>query len=247
MSAPVEILRDEFGLPVKSSSVTVIVRDASGFPVRSLQRTGSLQQQQQAGGGVGPAAARPVSVPVPAASRPGTEAGTGTGRPPTGPARAASARDAAGFPIKGVAAVEMAPRAAETAPRAPLERTASAPTPGRGSSNPILHFMKGRKQYASVGRDEPAPAAVAAAAAVAVAGPQSTPDIRRERSADLSLVLSRVDSHLAAHGLGQAAVCVDEADEYAVGKFFSRNQGTLRLPYAVSLCLNCPIAAYDIC
>lgn len=203
MSAP-QIFRDDFGLPVKASVVTVITRDECGLPVRSLQRTISQQPDP-----------RPLSADK---STPAVSASETVSSPLT---KVATVRDEAGFPVKKITA----PSGFEISRDAPLARAASEPsTIERGSKHSIFPLMKLRSQYSIVDKDSGGAEEVELPPPPHATAPESV-QTRRERSTDLSAVLQRMDSHLADHGHGHDIVCHDAVDDYAMKKFYARNQG----------------------
>lgn len=204
MSIPV--LRDECGLPVKASSVSVITRDDSGLPIRSLQRTFTAPGRK----GSAPSAGMKV---------------TGQVSPPL-TSHVVTVRDESGFPVKvalgaielpGIASREIG---AEPAPR-PSYRSETA--------NSIVAMLRARQQYSTVegiGADNIPNEALETPTPAQAPCPVREHSTRRERSSDLSGIITRLDAHMAEHGHGYSIVCCDEDDEYAVAKFFSRNQGS---------------------
>ena len=120
MSTPL-ILRDEFGLPVKASTISIVSRDADGFPVRNLQRTLSQTTSSET------QAPRPTSLPI-------------------NPTKVKTVQDEARFPQKKILlnSVELSYQNKAV----PLERASSAPSFQHEKAKGLYRLMN--KHYISV-------------------------------------------------------------------------------------------------
>lgn len=199
------MIRDEFGLPVKASSVTIITRDESGLPVRSLQRT--------------------ISAGVPIEKRAKATRLVSTGQTGSSQQITAIARDDSGLPRRlTVSARELEALNHTTKGRRPLPSADGVDRNEKLST--IMELVKMKSTYDRVensgdtdsGRAPPPPPPL-------LPNHPSSVDHRQERSSGLSRVLRSADQHFAEQGRGESVVSVDPEDHYAVTKFYARNYG----------------------